>query len=213
MTIAALLEAPLFSIAAAPVSLAELLGFVTGAACVWLVAKQHLLNWPIGLANNMLFIYLFIAHGLYAEVGLQVVFIMMGLYGWWVWSRGGGAAPELPVTRTPARTMGILLAAGLACTALLTLLLGTYTDSTVPAWDALATSLSLVATYGQARKHVECWYFWMLTDLVSVPLYISKGLNLTAVLYVGFFGLCVMGWLTWRREIAGGSPSGPVMVA
>lgn len=201
MTIAALLEAPLFTIVNAPVSTAELLGFVTGAACVWLVAKQHLLNWPIGIANNLFFIYLFVAHGLYAEVGLQVVFITMSIYGWIVWARGGGQAPELPVSRTPMSVMGPLLGAGLACWMALTWLLGTYTDSTVPIWDALATSLSLVATFGQARKQVECWYFWILTDLISVPLYVSKGLNLTAVLYVGFLALCVMGLFEWRREL------------
>lgn len=194
------LQAPVLTVMGASISVAEALGFVTGAVCVWLVARQHILNWPIGIANNLFFILLFMTAGLYADAGLQVVFISLACYGWWSWLRGGQDHGALAVSYTPLTTLAALLAVGVLATGGLTLLLDVYTDSTVPFWDALTTSLSLMATYGQCRKQVESWYFWMLADIVYVPLYASKGLYLTAVLYVGFFALCVMGWRRWQTS-------------
>ncbi|MER5812967.1 nicotinamide riboside transporter PnuC [Streptomyces sp. NPDC002033] len=181
----------------------EVLGFVTGAVCVVLVARQHLANWPVGIANNVFFIVLFARAGLYADAGLQIVFIALAAYGWWSWTHGGGpgTATALPVRRTTAAEWAWLLAAGAVGVAGLTLLLGAVSDSTVPFWDALTTGLSLMATYGQCRKLLESWWLWIAADLVYVPLYLYKGLYLTSVLYVAFLALCVAGLIGWRRTL------------
>ncbi len=181
----------------------EILGFATGALCVWLVARQHVANWPIGIANNVFFIALFAQSGLYADAGLQIVFIALAAYGWWSWTHGGGpgSAEALPVRRTTRTEWAVLAAAGAVGVLGLTLLLGRVTDSTVPFWDALTTGLSLMATYGQCRKLVESWWLWIAADLVYIPLYAYKGLYLTSALYVGFLALCVVGLLGWRRTL------------
>ncbi|MFF3863723.1 nicotinamide riboside transporter PnuC [Streptomyces sp. NPDC002209] len=181
----------------------EILGFATGALCVWLVARQHVANWPIGIANNVFFIVLFAQSGLYADAGLQIVFIALAAYGWWSWTHGGGpgSAEALPVRRTTRTEWAVLAAAGAVGVLGLTLLLGRVTDSTVPFWDALTTGLSLMATYGQCRKLVESWWLWIAADLVYIPLYAYKGLYLTSALYAGFLALCVVGLLGWRRTL------------
>lgn len=181
----------------------EILGFVTGAVCVWLVARQHIANWPIGIANNVFFIVLFAQAGLYADAGLQIVFIALAAYGWWSWTHGGGpgTGTALPVRRTTAAEWTALAAAGAVGVLGLTLLLSRVTDSTVPFWDAATTGLSLAATYGQCRKLVESWWLWIAADLVYIPLYAYKGLYLTSLLYVGFLALCVAGLLGWRRAL------------
>ncbi|MFD3875015.1 nicotinamide riboside transporter PnuC [Streptomyces sp. NPDC058623] len=181
----------------------EILGFATGAVCVWLVARQHIANWPVGIANNVFFIVLFTQAGLYADAGLQIVFIALAAYGWWSWTHGGGpgTAGALPVRRTTRAEWAWLLVAGAVGTAALTLLLDRATDSTVPFWDALTTGLSLMATYGQCRKRLESWWLWIAADLVYIPLYAYKGLYLTSVLYVGFLALCVAGLIGWRRTL------------
>ncbi|MFD7628313.1 nicotinamide riboside transporter PnuC [Streptomyces sp. NPDC059851] len=183
----------------------EVLGFATGALCVWLVARQHIANWPVGIANNVFFAVLFTQAGLYADAGLQIVFIALAAYGWWSWTHGGGpgTAGALPVRRTTPTEWAALAAAGAVGVLALTLLLDRATDSTVPFWDALTTGLSLTATYGQCRKLVESWWLWIAADLVYIPLYAYKGLYLTAALYVGFLALCVAGLVGWRRTLPG----------
>ncbi|MET9605764.1 nicotinamide riboside transporter PnuC [Streptomyces sp. NPDC006512] len=181
----------------------EILGFATGAVCVWLVGRQHVANWPVGIANNVFFIVLFTQAGLYADAGLQIVFIALAAFGWWTWTHGGGpgTAGALPVRRTTRAEWAWLIAAGAVGTTALTLLLDRVTDSTVPFWDALTTALSLMATYGQCRKRLESWWLWIAADLVYVPLYAYKGLYLTSVLYTGFLALCVAGLIGWRRTL------------
>ncbi|MFG3283472.1 nicotinamide riboside transporter PnuC [Streptomyces sp. NPDC048111] len=180
----------------------EILGFVTGALCVWLVARQHIANWPVGLANNVFFIVLFLRSGLYADAGLQVVFIALAAYGWWTWAHGGGPGSGTLAVRRTTRTEWLwLLAAGAVGTLALALLLGAATDSTVPFWDALTTALSLTATYGQCRKLVESWWLWIAADVVYIPLYAYKELYATSLLYAGFLTLCLIGLRNWRREL------------
>ena len=195
------LAAPAFTAFGAPTSWAEVLGFVTGALCVWMVARQHALNWPLGIANNLMWILLFATSGLYADSSLQVVYIALGLWGWWQWLYGGTDRSTLVVTGTSQREWVALTVAGVLGTAVLTWFLATLTPSTVPFWDALTTALSLLATYGQAKKRWESWLLWMAADVVYVPLYVVKGLDLTAILYVGFFLLCLQGLVSWRRDL------------
>ncbi|MGW2560305.1 nicotinamide riboside transporter PnuC [Streptomyces sp. NPDC001514] len=198
------LQQPLFTLLGTPFSWTEVLGFGSGALCVWLVARQHLANWPIGIANNVLFILLFTQAGLYADAGLQIVFIALAAYGWWTWTHGGGpgSSDALPVRRTTRTEWTWLLAAGAVGTLGLALLLDRATDSTVPFWDALTTALSLMATYGQCRKRLESWWLWIAADIVYVPLYAYKELYLTSLLYVGFLALCVHGLRHWTRDLA-----------
>ncbi|GIG71131.1 nicotinamide riboside transporter PnuC [Phytomonospora endophytica] len=196
------LQTPLFTLLGTPVSWTEVLGFGSGALCVWLVARQHIANWPTGIANNLFFILLFTQSGLYADAGLQLVFIALAAYGWWTWARGGETATDrLPVRRMSRVEWIALGATGAAGLLGLTLLLSRATDSTVPFWDALTTILSLMATYGQCRKRLESWWLWIAADIVYIPLYAYKGLYLTSILYVGFMALCVVGLRGWRRDL------------
>lgn len=195
------LQQPLFTLLDTPVSWVEVLGFGSGALCVWLVARRHIANWPVGIANNLFFILLFAGAGLYADAALQVVYVALAAYGWWSWAAAGSAAQRLSVSRTDRRTWAVLAPATVIATVLLTVLLDRATDSTVPFWDALTTALSLAATYGQCRKKIESWYLWIAADLVYIPLYAYKGLYLTSLLYAGFLLLCLVGLRGWLGEI------------
>lgn len=189
--------------AVGPVTWGELAGDVTGVACVWLVARQHILNWPMGLLNNALFFLLFWSAKLYADATLQGVFAVLALYGWWTWARGDARrAAALPVRRTRRGEWAWLVPATLGGALGLGAWLARVTDSPVPYWDAAVTALSLAATYGQARKLLESWWVWIAVDLLSIPLYAVRGLYPTAVLYAVFLVLCVVGLRSWSRELA-----------
>lgn len=183
-----------------PTTWAEVLGFLTGGVCVYLVAVQSIWNWPIGIANNLLWILLFGTAGLYADSGLQVVYIALALAGWHRWIVGSGDRKALQVSRTGAGEAALMAAVGVAATWGVCLFLDRLTTSTVPFWDAVTTVLSLLATWGQIAKRLESWWLWMAADIVYIPLYAHKGLHLTALLYIGFFLLCVRGYLNWRRS-------------
>lgn len=194
------LNAKAFTLWGPPTTWGEVLGFVTGALCVWLVARQHAANWPIGIANNLVFFALFLHNGLFADGWLQIVYLVLGIYGWWAWLRGGDRHSALSVSRTTLGQWWALAGIGVAATAGMTVLLDTATSSTVPLADSVTTVLSLLATWGQARKKLESWWLWIAADLVYVPLYLYKDLVLTAVLYVGFLALCVVGLRNWLQD-------------
>jgi nicotinamide mononucleotide transporter len=186
----------------AQVTWAELFGDITGALCVWLLARQHLLNWPLGLINNVLWCVLFWHSKLYADSLLQTIFFALGAYGWWTWVYGGtGAHNSLPVRRTTRREWIGLTILTVVATAGFSAFLASYTDSPAPLRDASILTLSVAATYGQTQKAIESWWIWILVDVVSVPLYISRHLYPTAALYVVFGLMCVAGLRSWRQAL------------
>jgi nicotinamide mononucleotide transporter len=180
----------------------ELAAVATGALCVYLVVRQHIANFPVGIANNVFYFSVFWQVGLYADAGLQVVYVFLASYGWWWWLRGGPGRTVLTVSRTPHGEGIVLTLIGITSTVALVALLSTTTDSTVPFWDALTTVLSLQATYLLSRKRFENWLVWITADILYIGLYAYKELYLTSVLYVGFLALCVLGLRRWRRDPA-----------
>ncbi|MEV4641346.1 nicotinamide riboside transporter PnuC [Actinoplanes sp. NPDC049548] len=190
-----------FTAFGAPTTWAELLGFATGVVNVWLLVRRHILNWPVGILNVVLLMVVFWSAGLYADAGLQIVYILLGLYGWWAWLSGGERHAGLTVRTTTTGEWTGLAVAGAVLTAALWLFLDRLTGSTVPLADAVTTALSLLATYGQTRKLVESWWLWIAADLIYIPLYGYKELWLTAILYVAFLTLCVLGLRTWRAAL------------
>ncbi len=189
----------------APIAFTEACGFVTGAVCVWLVTRGNIWNWPIGLANNLFFAVLFWRARLFADMGLQGIYLIFGVWGWWQWLHGGKNHTRLEVTRG-TRTEGIGIA--------LFLVFGTWglrelliaVNGAAPFWDSLTTTLCLAAQYLLCRKRIENWWLWIAADLIYVPLYFSRHLPLTAILYAGFIGLCVIGLFRWRKELHDSRP-------
>ena len=180
----------------------ELLGFITGAACVWLCVTASIWNWPTGIANNIFYIVVFWQSGLYGDSLLQWVYLAIAVYGWWHWPHGGADHSRLNVTRTSAGAFARYLIATAMGTLILFELLRRFTNSTVPFWDGLTTALSLTAQYMLTRKVIENWWFWITADVIYIALYVYKRLYLTSVLYAIFLGMCIVGLRQWRQMIA-----------
>lgn len=179
----------------------ELTAVIFGAVAVWLTAKENILCWPLGLVNVSLYVVIFYRVKLYADMGLQVVYIVLILYGWYSWLHGGRDRGELIVTRTPARLWVILLVVGALFAVLLGTTLHRSTDASLPYVDSLTTSFSLVAQFMSARKLLENWIVWIVVDVIYIWMYIVKDLRLTAVLYAIFLVLAFVGFRDWRRSI------------
>jgi nicotinamide mononucleotide transporter len=191
------------------VSWGELIGDVTGVICVWWLVRQVIWNWPMGLVNNVFFFVLFASTHLYANAVLQIVFFVLGVYGWWQWAIGRAhpdrpervELPVRPTTGTEWLLMGV--AAAIVWPATWAFLVH-YTDPAEPMWDSLTLALSLIATYAQAKKMIESSWIYIVVDAISVPLFYSQDLTLTALLFAFFGVLCVLGLRDWNRSYAAG---------
>ncbi len=187
----------LFTFGADHVTVAELAGFLTGAACVYLTVKANILNFPVGLANDAFFFVLFLSAGLYADSALQIVYLVLGAIGWWQWVYGAQDGPGSKSDGHSATELVVLVGLVAAATIPLTVIL-TSAHDIAPSWDALTTSLSLAAQWLLNTKKVQNWYFWIAADVIYAPLYFVKDLWLTAIVYVVFLGMCVAGLRAWR---------------
>lgn len=179
----------------------EILGFVTGAVSVWLYARQHVWAWPIGIANSAFWLVLFWQSRLFLGAGLQVVYIAIALWGWYLWLHGGPGSGRLPVSRLRRREALLLAGAGVVATGLLWWAMVTQDDA-LPFWDAATTVLSLIAQYLLSRKVLANWWCWITVDVAFIGMYASQQLYLTAALQPLLIVLCVIGLRSWRASAA-----------
>ena len=181
----------------------ELVGMVSGLVCVWLLIRQHVATFPIGLVYAFVSVAVFFEQRLYADVLLSGYYVLMNAYGWYYWLRGGerSGGDELPVSRTPRSTSVWLVALGVVGIAAMGWLLDTRTDADLPYWDSGTTVMSFAAMWMTARKYIENWIVWLVVDVIATGMYVIKGIELYAVLYAVYLGMAIMGWRAWRRTM------------
>ncbi len=192
------LLAPAFSVAGNAVSWLEAVALLLALWMVVCNLQVKPLAWPLAMISSALYGLLFLHSKLYGEAGLQLVFIALAGWGWWQWlhgSSGAGAPLQVRWQRGRQRWQALLLT--LLAWPLLGLLLQRWTDSDLPYLDALPTVGSITGQLLLARKRVENWPVWVAVNLVSVGLFATKGLWLTAGLYVLFLLLALLGWHRW----------------
>ena len=177
----------------------ELAGFVTGAACVWLLVIRNIWTFPVGMVNYVFFAWLFVGSGLYADAALQGVYFILASLGWYWWLRGGEDHQGVEVHEASVKVLIACGVAVLVIAAAIQWVLHRYTDSTVAGLDAITTAMSLVAQFMLSRKWIANWWLWIAVDVIYIPLYIYKGLWLTAGLYAVFLVMCIAGLIEWQK--------------
>jgi len=181
--------------------------FVTGAAAVWLAVKEHILNWPVGIVNVVLWIVLFLQQKLFANAVLQIVYIVTGFLGWYWWLHGTEGKTALPISRASLR-LTLALAVAVLTLSYPTMMLLDRVGGNATFWDALTTLLSLAGQYFLMRKHLENWYFWIVADVIYIGLFLSQKLYLSAQLYVLFLIMCFFGVAQWKATLRGSTAGG-----
>jgi len=180
----------------------EWVAAVAGAVSVYLSARENIWSWPTAIVNVGLYIFVFLESGLYSDMGLQVVYLVLSIYGWYKWLYGGAQHTALHVSKASAREWTAAAAIGVV----FWFALGRYTSTlpgvAYPYVDSGLATLSLVAQWMMTRKKVENWVLWIIADIVYVPMYVFKHLYVTAGLYVVFLVLAVLGLVQWRRSYA-----------
>lgn len=175
----------------------EIIGVLFGLLYLWLEFRASVWLWPVSIAMPALYIYIYGEAGFYADMGINIYYLLAGIYGWALWSRKrGDGEVALRITHTPRHKILPLVATGCTAMAIIAYILLNYTDSTVAYGDSFTTAASIVALYMLAHKYVEQWLVWLVVDVVCCTLYAQKGLYPTAALY-GLYAL--LAWAGYRR--------------
>ena len=161
-----------------------------GLACVILTIRQNAWCWPAGLVQVLLYIFVFFEARLYSDVILHVIYVVLSIYGWWAWTRGGAGGGELPATRATSRAIAMWTAIAAVATIIIGAAMRKYTSADWPFWDAAVLVLSLIAQWLMARKILESWVFWIVVDVLAIGL------------YAVFLALAITGFFQWKRTIS-----------
>ena len=179
----------------------EIVGVAFGLISVYLSTKEKISSWPTAIVNVGIFFFVFWEAKLYADAGLQIVYLLLSIYGWYEWLYGGAQKTALVVSRAPLKhwiilvTLAVIFAVGLGT------FMARHTDSPVPFLDASLTGASLVAQWMMTRKQLENWIVWILANIVYVPTMIARGLPWTSFQYAVFLVLAGMGYVSWRKSL------------
>ena len=182
----------------------EAVGALAGLISVVLLIRQNIWNWPFGVLYAGLSVYLFIKVPLLGQVVLNGYFLLMNLYGWWLWLRNPQTTEDaLVVTRASFATLALTLGLASLGVVVLGLLFDQFTESMYPPVDIGIALLSTAAMWLQARKKLESWLFWFVINLASVGLFIAVGNYFYALLYTLYVPMAVQGFVAWRRSMSG----------
>jgi len=168
------------------------------AAAILLAGRNNVHTWWTGIVGCTLFGVLFAQNRLYADVVLQMFFVGTGVLGWWRWLHGNHGKP-LPITHAGWRSLAWMIPAGIAATAAYGALLHFYTNAYAPFIDSAVLVFSVIAQLLMMQRRIENWPVWLLVNTIAVPLYFSRGLHLTAFLYLCFWVNAIVSWVWWTR--------------
>lgn len=179
----------------------QIVGTTLGIIYLWLEYKANIWVWVVSASMAVVHGSLYLNAGIYADAAMQLYYLLAAIYGLMVWRRGadGKSKDSGRIKHTPSGWVLPLVAVYMVLHAALYFVLTEFTDSTVPFLDAMSTALCVVATWMLSRKLVEQWLVWLVVDMISVGLYLYKGIPITAGLYTLYCVLAVAGYLRWRR--------------
>lgn len=186
----------------------EAIAALLGILSVWFARKENILVFPFGIANVAIYIYICFAARLYANAGINAVYLISNIFGWYMWARTGDDNGILQITRN-SRLQNTLSWVAVAIIYLSVFFLlrrvndgdKSYLQSWLPWIDASNTSFFLVATLLMAIKKLENWQFWIVGNIISIPIYASQGLYFTSIQYSVFLVLAILGWKEWKVKV------------
>lgn len=178
----------------------QILGTTLGLIYLWLEYKANIWVWVVSAIMPLVHGTLYLNAGIYADAAMQLYYVAAAVYGLVVWKRNPKEKASGRIKHTPVGWILPLMLAYVVLHVAIYFILTEFTDSRVPLLDAMSTALSIVAMWMLSRKLVEQWLVWLVVDMISVGLYLYKGIPLTALLYTLYCVLAVAGYLRWLRE-------------
>lgn len=182
-------------------SFLEIVAVIFGIISVLFSRKENIWVYPTGIISTSIYVWLCYKNwNLYAEAGLNGYYTLMSVYGWYCWTKKTDAKP-LKITTNSQQQWVFILSFFMVCWMILYWLLANYTNSNVVLADSFASAAACAAMLQMANKKIENWLWWIITNLVSIPLYLYKGAALTSVQFLVFLVLALLGWVSWWRKV------------
>ena len=184
----------------------EAVAVILAIAYLLLAIKENILCWIFAFTSTAIYTLLFWNVNLLMDSALNVYYMAMAVYGWYQWTRGSGDKNEEPlaVHSMSGRQQGMVIGSIALLSIISGYLLGEHSQEAWPYIDSFTTWASVITTYLVTQKYLQNWIYWIVIDAVSVPLYIERGLNLTALLFVAYVIIAVIGYFSWRAHLRHG---------
>lgn len=185
----------------------EIIAVIFGLLSVWYAKKANILVFPTGIVSVLIYVYICINAQLYADMGINAFYFVMSVYGWIMWTRKVDESKQRPITFSGNKDYIISAAMFVFSVFFILFLLKyfkaddeAYWSTGIPYIDIFTTSIFIVAMWQMAMKKVENWIFWIIGDVISVPLYYYKDLHFTSIQFIVFLIIAVMGYFEWKKK-------------
>jgi nicotinamide mononucleotide transporter len=183
----------------------EYIAVISGIVSVWFSRKENILVYPTGLVNTIVYVYLSFKFHLLGEASVNFYYTVMSLYGWWLWTKKNREHKNIVVIKFSDKRWWLLQLGVFALFYIIIFLLLTYLkqnfySGAIPWADALASSTAFTGMWLMTKKKVESWYWWILTNAASIPLYFVKGLVFTSVYYIVLLAMAFWGLAEWKQK-------------
>ena len=183
----------------------EILAVIFGITSVWFSKKENVLVYPLGLLNTVFYIYISLQASLIGEAIVNLYYTIISFYGWYLWVKKKNHIRIVIITKNTKKEWINQICSFIILYVIIYILLiwckEYFYPGAIPIFDGLASSTAFIGMYLMAKKKVESWYWWICTNMVSIPLYFVKGLYVTSLYYVILFVLAFGGLVAWRKKV------------
>ncbi|MEH1006298.1 nicotinamide riboside transporter PnuC [Winogradskyella sp. ECml5-4] len=181
----------------------EIVAVIFGFLSVWYSKQNKLLVFPTGMISTLIFVYLLLKWELLGDMMINAYYFCMSVYGWYIWTRKVDATHVTQISKTTNKEKILSLAIFIATLVFVFIVYKSFNkwNGWVAYVDTITTAIFFVGMWLMARKKIENWIFWIIGDVISVPLYLYKGFTFTSFQYLGFTVIAIFGYLAWKKSL------------
>jgi len=181
----------------------EITAVIFGFISVWLSKQNNILVFPTGMISTLIFVYLLLKWELLGDMMINAYYFIMSVFGWYVWNRKGKDNEVTPISRTTNKEKKISVVIFLATLLFVFIVYKTFNkwSNWVAYVDTITTAIFFVGMWLMAKRKIENWIFWIIGDVISIPLYFYKGFTFTSFQYLGFTLIAIFGYLAWKKHL------------
>lgn len=181
----------------------EIVAVIFGFLSVWFSKQNNIFVFPTGMISTIIFVYLLLKWGLLGDMMINAYYFIMSVYGWYIWTRKVDSTHVTPISRTSFNEKRISIAIFFSTLLFVYVVYNSFDKWTswVAYVDTITTAIFFVGMWLMAKRKIENWIFWIIGDVISVPLYFYKGFTFTSLQYLGFTFIAIFGYLAWKKNL------------